>query len=76
MRRMPRRSRIPLGGMWGRLAIIVVLLTVGLAPAVAAATPRDTSSTHAYLAADYTALHAVVTASEETVGGSVSTVTE
>jgi hypothetical protein len=43
------------------LAIVAVVLTCGLAPAGAVATPRDMASTHAYLRADYTVLHAVVT---------------
>jgi hypothetical protein len=47
--------------MLGRLAIVAVVLTFGLSPAGAAATPQDVASTHAYLEADYTALHAVVT---------------
>jgi hypothetical protein len=47
--------------MLGRLAIAAVVLTFGLAPAGAAATPRDVTSTHAYLEAGYTVLHAVVT---------------
>jgi hypothetical protein len=47
--------------MLGRLAIVAVMLTLGLAPAGAAAAPRDVTSTHAYLEAGYTALHAVVT---------------
>lgn len=48
-------------GMLGRLAIVAVVLTCGLAPASAPATPRDVASTHAYLKADYAVLHAVVT---------------
>jgi hypothetical protein len=46
--------------MLGRLAILAAVLAVGLPPAGAAATPRDIASTHAYLVAAYTALHAVV----------------
>jgi hypothetical protein len=46
--------------MLGRLAILAAVLTVGLAPAGASAAPRDVASTHAYVAAAYTALHAVV----------------
>jgi len=49
-----------LTGMLGRLAIVAVVLTCGLAPAGAVATPRDVASTHAYLRADYAVLHAVV----------------
>lgn len=47
--------------MLGRLAILAVVLTVGLAPAGAAAAPGDVASTHAYLVAAYDALHATVT---------------
>jgi hypothetical protein len=47
--------------MLRRLAIVTVVLTFGLSPAGAAATPQDVASTHAYLEADYTALHAAVT---------------
>jgi hypothetical protein len=47
--------------MLGRLGILAVALTVGLAPASATAASRDVASTHAYLEAGYTALHAVVT---------------
>jgi hypothetical protein len=36
------------------------MLAVGVAPAGAAAAPRDVASTHAYLVAAHTALHAVV----------------
>jgi hypothetical protein len=46
--------------MLGRLAIVAVVLTLGLAPAGATAAPQDVASTHAYLLAAYTALHAVV----------------
>jgi hypothetical protein len=46
--------------MLGRLAIAAVVLTFGLAPAGATATPRDVASAHAYLEASYSALHAVV----------------
>jgi hypothetical protein len=47
--------------MLGRLAILAAVLTVGLVPARAAATPQDVASTHAYLVAAYSALHATVT---------------
>lgn len=47
--------------MLGRLGIVAVVLALGVAPAGAAAAPRDVASTHAYLVAGYTALHAVVT---------------
>jgi hypothetical protein len=47
--------------MLGRVGIVVVALTLGLAPAGASATPQDVASTRAYLKANYTALHAVVT---------------
>lgn len=47
--------------MLGRLAILAAVLTLGLTPASAAAAPRDVASTHAYLVAAYTALHATVT---------------
>jgi hypothetical protein len=49
--------------MLGRLAILAVVLSLGVAPAgaLAASTSRDETSTHAYLLASYTALHAVVT---------------
>lgn len=46
--------------MLGRLAIVAVVLTLGLAPAGATAAPQDVASTHAYLVASYTLLHAVV----------------
>jgi hypothetical protein len=47
--------------MLGRLAILAAALTIGLPPAGAGATPQDVASTHAYVAAAYTALHATVT---------------
>jgi hypothetical protein len=47
--------------MLRRLGILAAVLTVGLAPAGAAAAPRDVASTHAYLVAGYAALHATVT---------------
>ncbi|MGC2373286.1 MAG: hypothetical protein WA484_05370 [Solirubrobacteraceae bacterium] len=47
--------------MLGRLATLAAVLTLGLAPGNAAAAPRDVASTHAYLVAAYTALHATVT---------------
>ena len=43
------------------LGTLAAVLTVGLAPAGAAAAPRDVASTHAYLVAAYAALHATVT---------------
>jgi hypothetical protein len=46
--------------MLGRLATLAAVLAIGLTPAGAAAAPRDVASTHAYLVAGYTALHAVV----------------
>lgn len=46
--------------MLGRLAIVLVVGAFGLAPASAAASARDVTSTHAYLEADYAVLHAVV----------------
>ncbi len=46
--------------MLARLAILVAVLTVGLTPAKANAASLDVTSTHAYLVAGYTALHAVV----------------
>jgi hypothetical protein len=47
--------------MLGRLATLTAVLTLGLAPGNAAGAPRDVASTHAYLVAAYTALHATVT---------------
>jgi hypothetical protein len=47
--------------MLGRFATLTAVLTLGLAPGSAAAAPRDVASTHAYLVAGYTALHATVT---------------
>jgi hypothetical protein len=47
--------------MLGRLAILLTTLAVGLLPAEALATPQDVASTHAYLEAAHTALHAAVT---------------
>jgi hypothetical protein len=47
--------------MLGRLGIVIALLAVWIAPTPAAAAPQDVASTHAYLVAGYTALHAVVT---------------
>jgi len=47
--------------MPGRLAILLIVLAVGLAPADARAASReDVSSTHTALVAAYTALHAIV----------------
>ena len=60
VRRVRSDPRILSSGMLGRLAIVAVVLTFGLAPAGAAAMPQDVASTHAYLVAGYTALHAVV----------------
>ena len=49
--------------MLRRLAILAVVFSFGVAPTAspAASTSRDAASTHAYLLASYTALHAVVT---------------
>jgi hypothetical protein len=47
--------------MLGRLGILAAVLVVGLTPTGAAAAPQDVASTHAYIEAAYTALHAVVT---------------
>jgi hypothetical protein len=46
--------------MFRGLGILVVVLTLGLAPAGADAAPKDVASTHAYVVAAYAALHAVV----------------
>ena len=46
--------------MFGRFAIVAAVLTAGLLPATAVATPQDVAATHAYLEDSYTALHAVV----------------
>jgi hypothetical protein len=46
--------------MLRRLGILAAVLAVGIAPASATAAPRDVASTHAYLVAAHTALHAVV----------------
>lgn len=46
--------------MLGRLTILLTALTLALAPARALAAPQDVASTHAFLAAGYTALHATV----------------
>ena len=46
--------------MLGRIAILGVVLTFGLAPAGAVAAPKDVASTHAYVVAAYAALHSVV----------------
>lgn len=46
--------------MWRWIAIGFTLLALGTAPAGASGAPRDTASTHAYLVAAHTALHAVV----------------
>jgi len=63
-------SRIPCSGMLGRLAIAAAVVSFGLVPAGAGAgtTPRDAASTHAYLEADYAALHAAVTKWPEVEG--------
>lgn len=42
------------------LAVTVAVLVVALTPAMAGATSRDTTSTHAYLMASYTLLHTAV----------------
>jgi hypothetical protein len=47
--------------MLGRLGTLAAILTLGLAPTGATAAPRDVASTHAYLVAAYSALHATVT---------------
>jgi hypothetical protein len=47
--------------MLGRLGIVAAVLTIGLVPASASATPRDVASTHAYVVAGYAALRATVT---------------
>lgn len=47
--------------MLRRSAILLAALTFVLAPARALAAPRDVASTHAFLVAGYTALHATVT---------------
>ncbi len=47
--------------MMRRWGILAAVLAVGLSPAAAVAAPQDVTSTHAYLAAGYTALHATVT---------------
>jgi hypothetical protein len=46
--------------MLGRVGIFVAALTVGLAPTGVAAASQDEASTHAYVVAAYTALHATV----------------
>jgi hypothetical protein len=43
------------------LGILAAVLAVGLSPSGAAAAPEDVASTHAYMVAAYTALHATVT---------------
>lgn len=47
-------------GILRRVAIALVVLALGAAPAAASAAPRDVASTHAYLVAAHTALQAVV----------------
>jgi hypothetical protein len=47
-------------GMLRCFAIALAVLVVGMTPASAAETRRDATSTHTYLLAAYTALHAVV----------------
>lgn len=47
--------------MLGRLAALTAVLAVAIAPSGAAAAPSDVASTHAYIAASYRLLHAVVT---------------
>lgn len=56
--------------MLGRLGILAVVLSVGLAPASEAATPRELAATHTYLTAGYTALRAAI-ASMSAVGKSI-----
>lgn len=46
--------------MRGRLGMLLTVLTAGLTPTAAHATPQDIASTHAYLVAGHTALQAVV----------------
>jgi hypothetical protein len=46
--------------MLGRWGVIAAVLAVGLTPASATAAPTDVASTHAYLVAAHTALHATV----------------
>jgi hypothetical protein len=46
--------------MLGRLGTVIVVLTIGFAPASAMAAPQDTASTHAYLVSSYALLHEVV----------------
>jgi hypothetical protein len=53
------------------LSTLAVVLTVGLAPAGAVAAPRDVSTTHTYLAANYAFLHAVHT-NERTVNTNIA----
>jgi hypothetical protein len=57
--------------MLRHLATLAVMLIVGIAPAAAGAAPRDVSSTHAYLEANYAFLRAVH-ASEHTVNLNVT----
>ena len=47
-------------GMLRRVAILIAVLAVVLAPATADATSRDVASTHTYLTASYRVLHAAV----------------
>lgn len=56
--------------MLGRLGILVAILALALAPASEAATPRDQATTHAYLTAGYTTLHAAI-GSMGAVGGGI-----
>ena len=46
--------------MLRRVAILIAVLAVAFAPATASATSRDVASTHTYLTASYTVLHAAV----------------
>jgi hypothetical protein len=46
--------------MLGRLGILAAALTLGLTPTSATAAPRDVASTHAYLVAAHSVLHATV----------------
>ncbi len=57
--------------MLRRLATLATLLAVGLAPAGATAAPRDVSSTHAYLVANYAFLRAA-RASERAINAKVA----
>src|SRR5580693_4556812 len=56
--------------MLGRLGMLGAVLTLVLAPACQAASPRDEATTHIYLTAGYTTLQAAI-ASMGTIGSSV-----